>query len=91
MKEWSGMMNMPFVLTQNSYIEQNNKLEQGTMKAFKQMSQEATKGIIKAYSAIGVQPDEQDILDIAVSYYGAWQRCGFSSHNGVGVVIDLPT
>ena len=91
MKEWSGMMNMPFVLTQNSYIEHNNKLEQGSMKAFKQMSQEATKGIIKAYSAIGVQPDDQGILDIAVSYDGAWQRRGFSSHNGVGVVIDLLT
>jgi len=55
------------------------------------MSQEATKGIMKAYSAIRVQPDDQSILDIAMSYDGAWQRRGFSSHNGVGVVIDLLT
>ena len=58
MKEWSGMMNMPFVLTQNSYIEHNNMPEQGSMKAFKQMSQEAAKGIMKAYSAIGLQPND---------------------------------
>ena len=91
MKEWSGMMNMPYVLSQNSYIEHNNKLEQGSKKAFKQMTQDSTKAIFNAYSAIGVQPDDQGILDIAVSYDGAWQRRGFSSHNGVGLVIDLLT
>ena len=91
MKEWSGMMNMPFVLTQNSYIEHNNKLEEGSRKAFNQIGQETTKEIFKAYSAVGVQPDDQGILDIAVSYDGAWQRRGFSSHNGVGSVIDLLT
>ena len=47
--------------------------------------------IFNAYSALGVQPDDQGILDIAVSYDGAWQRHGFSSHNGVGLVIDLLT
>ena len=67
MKEWSGIMNMPFVLTQNSYIEHNNKLELGSMKACKQMSQEATKGIVKAYSTTGVQPDDQGI-----PYSKAW-------------------
>lgn len=91
MKEWSGMMNMPFVLSQNSYIEHNNKLEQGSKEVFKLMSQETRTEIFKAYSAIGVEPDEQGTLDIAVSYDGAWQRRGFSSHNGVGSVIDLLT
>ena len=39
MKERCGMINIPFVLTRNSYIEHNNRLEQGSMIAFKQMSQ----------------------------------------------------
>ena len=79
MKDWSGMMNMPYVLTQSSYIGHNSKLELGSMNKFEQISQEVTKGIFEAYSAIGVQPDDQGFLDIAVSCDGAWQRHGFTS------------
>ena len=52
MKDWSGMMNMPFVLTHNSYIEYNSKLELGSMNKFEQICQEVTKVIFEAYSAI---------------------------------------
>ena len=38
-------------------------------------------------------PDQRGkaVKDIAVTYDGTWQKRGHSSHNGVGVVIDLHT
>ena len=36
-------------------------------------------------------PDANGVLDVAVSFDGAWQRRGHSSHNGVASVIDLIT
>lgn len=91
MKEWASMMNMPCVLSQNAYIMHNNKLEQGSMDTFRVMSETTDKAIFKAYKDVGVEPDEDGILNIAVSYDGAWQKRGYSSHNGVASVIDLLT
>lgn len=34
---------------------------------------------------------DDDILDIAISYDGTWQKRGFSSHNGIGIITDLLT
>ena len=36
-----------------------------------------------------IQPD--DIIDIAVTFDGSWQKLGHSSHYGLGAVIELET
>ena len=36
-----------------------------------------------------IQPD--DIIDIAVTFDGSWQKRGHSSHYGLGAVIELET
>ncbi len=43
------------------------------------------------YAEIGQMPDQDNIVNIAVSYDGSWQKRGHSSHIGVGIVIDLLT
>ena len=55
------------------------------------MRDKACEAIHKSYADIGVQPDENGILDIGVSYECTWQKRGHSSHNGIGSVIDLLT
>ena len=41
------------------------------------------------YMNPSIQPD--DIIDIAVTFDGSWQKRGHSSHYGLGAVIELET
>ena len=34
---------------------------------------------------------EDSVIDIAIGYDGSWHRRGFSSHYGIGVIIELNT
>ena len=36
-------------------------------------------------------PDDNGVLDVAISFNGSWQKRGHSSHNGIDSVIDLLT
>ena len=49
------------------------------------------ESIVTAYNEIDKHPDENGILNFAVSFDGSWQKRGFTSHNGIGAVIDLRT
>lgn len=91
MSEWSGTMNMPNHLSQNAYTNNHSKLQTASNETFNVIINETRQAIKEAYDQIGVVPDENDILDIAVSYDGSWQRRGYSSHNGMAAVIDLMT
>ena len=91
MKEWCGMMNLPCSMSQSVYKVHNKKIHDASISTFKEVKIESVKAIVQAYSDLGETTDENGILDIAVSYDGAWQRRGHSSHNGVAAVIDLLT
>ena len=47
--------------------------------------------IREAHLGVGNMPGTDGILNISVSYDGTWQKRGYHSHNGVGVVIDVLT
>ena len=40
-------------------------------------------------AAIELKSDENEVTDVGISADGAWQRRGFSSHNGTYTVISL--
>ncbi len=91
MNDWCGIMNFPNCLAHKSYSSNQSKLREASMETFDRISKDSIKSITAAYEAIGTKPDEQGVLDIAVSYDGTWQKRGHSSHNGIGCVIDLIT
>ena len=90
-REWCGIMNMPYHLSQNGYASIHERLNSASKSSFKDIQKKSIEAIFSAYAETGVLPDANGVLDVAVSFDGAWQRRGHSSHNGVASVIDLIT
>ena len=67
------------------------KITGANAATFKDIVAKSREAIGEAYSAVGVVPDENGVLNIGVSFDGSWQRRGHSSHNGMVCVIDLLT
>ena len=89
--DWCGTMNIAHSLSKNGYQKAQKKLEGASKLAFKELSEESVQAIFRSYAEDGVQPDQDGILDIAVSFDGSWQKRGHSSHNGIAAVIELNT
>ena len=47
--------------------------------------------ICQKYAEVGLLSDNENILDVAISYNGTWQKRGHSSHNGAVVIIAILT
>ena len=90
-KEWCEIMNMLFSFSQNTFNKINGKLNIASKETFNEIRQQSVVAVRDAYREIGVFPDVSGILDVAVSFDGAWHRGGHSSHNGLASVIDLVT
>ena len=90
-KQWCGIMNMPHCLSQGGYTKNMERLEKSSLETFSAISEKTKDAIVDSYGEIGVLPDENGVLDIAVSFDGSWQKRGYSSHNGMASVIDLIT
>ncbi len=84
-------MNMPYDISHNMYSKNQNKIADASATTFSEIVGKSKEAIFEAYSAVGVVPDDDGILNIGVSFDGSWQRRGHSSHNGVACVIDLLT
>ena len=91
MQQWLALMNMPYSPSLNAYHKNLKKIELGAMECFKKISDRTHIAIREAYEKVGVLPDEEGILDLAVSFDGSCQKRGFSSQNGMASVIDLIT
>ena len=91
MKEWCSIMNMPHCLSQDAYTRCHESIDVKAEEIFLHIRNASLKAIHGAYMVVGVEPDEEGMLNIALSYDGAWQRRGHSSHNGLGCVMDLLT
>ena len=90
-REWRGIMNMPYHLSQDGYTTIHERLNSASKSCFKDIQQKSIEAVFSAYAETGVYPDANGVLDVAVSFDGAWQRRGHSSHNGFASVIDLIT
>eukprot|EP00112_Aurelia_sp_Birch-Aquarium-sp1_P015507 Seg3441.4 transcript_id=Seg3441.4/GoldUCD/mRNA.D3Y31 product="hypothetical protein" protein_id=Seg3441.4/GoldUCD/D3Y31 len=91
MREWASTMNMPHYLSCDAYASAHNKIAKASSNTFKEIVAESRKAIVNAYGEIGEHPDDTGILNIAVSFDGAWQKRGHTSHNGLGAVVELMT
>ncbi len=47
--------------------------------------------VMKVMNAGFANMKDGNVIDIAVSYDGTWQKHSFSSHNDIGVIRDLLT
>ena len=91
MKEWASTMNLAHVMSYDAYRTAHQKIADASRHTFQEIARKSREAIVSAYNEIGEHPDENGILNIAVSFDGSWQKRGFTSHNGIAVVIDLPT
>ncbi len=91
MSDWAGVMNMPYTLSRDSYTKTHERIEVSSSITFDEISNQSRAAIEKAYAELGIHPDGDGILNVAVSYDGSWQKRGYSSHNGMGFVIELVT
>ena len=91
MKEWASTMNLPHVMSYDAYRTAHQKIADASKNTFQEIASKSREAIVNAYNEIGEHPDENGILNIAVSFDGSWQKRGFTSHNGIAAVIDLLT
>ena len=91
MKEWCGTMNIPQSMTLDSYYSGQVKLQDASLSMVENIKKQSLAALMDAYRDIGVHSDQNGSLTIAVSFDGAWQRRGHSSHNRLASVIDLLT
>ncbi len=94
MRDWASMMNIKSCPSKKAYQSCKEKLLAGSIKTFSEISRNSVAAIRQKYAELGKFPDNDGVLDIAVSYDGTWQRRGgggHSSHNGIGVVIEIIT
>ena len=75
----------------NAYTSNHNKIHEASFEMAKRVQEDSAKPIRNAYKDIGILPDKNGILDIAVSFDGAWHRRGHSSANGLASTSDLLT
>ena len=74
MREWASTMNMPHYLTCDLHASPQTKLAEACSIAFKEIVAESRKAIVKAYCYIGEHPDDNGILNIALSFDGSCKR-----------------
>ena len=90
-RDWCSTMNLPNCVSREAYSNNHNKIGAASKATFDKILESSREAIQTAYKDIGIVPDEQGSLDIAVSFDGSWQRGGHSSHNGMASVIELIT
>ena len=73
-------------LTEKSFASHVREIHQASDRLKTAVLNKAVK---KVYEAHGKA--EGDVLDIAVSYDGTWQKRGHTSKHGLGVVIEVTT
>ena len=66
-KEWCGIINMPYRISQDTYTNTHSKLNVASQSTFREIQKKSIEAIFKAYSETGATPDQNGILDIAVS------------------------
>ena len=89
MKEWASTMNLPHLVSSDSYRTAHQKIADASKQTFQEivLSLGSRESIVTAQNDIDKHPDENGILTIAVSFDGSWQKRGFTSHNGIGAVL----
>ena len=90
LQEFCRVMGLPGISI-NTYQSHTKILHDKCNRAAEENLQQAARTVRQAYEDADPDLVGQEVIDIAVSYDGTWQKRGHTSHNGLGVVIDLMT
>ena len=90
-RDWSTVMNTSSYMSKLAFQGSKNNIIAGSRESFEEIAKRSVEKIRERYRELGIVPDKDDVLDVAVSFDGSWHRRGHSSHNGLGVVIELLT
>ena len=90
-RDLSAVMNTPIYMSKLTFQGSKNNIIAGSRESFEEIAKRSVEKIRERYGELGIVPDKDDVLDVAVSFDGSWHRPGNSSHNGLVVVIELLT
>ena len=90
-RDLSAVMNTPIYMSKLTFQGSKNNIIAGSRESFEEIAKRSVEKIRERYRELGIVPDKDDVLDVAVSFDGSWHRPGNSSHNGLVVVIELLT
>lgn len=84
---FSGL-NLPLPITKKQFDVHQRKVENASTSAIQASDIKVRNTIVDLYKALGHEP-LNGVLDIDVSFDGTWHKRGFTSHYGVGLVIEV--
>ncbi|XP_072163439.1 uncharacterized protein [Diadema setosum] len=82
-------MNLPAPVNSKSFQDHLNHLHTTSSETADQQMAEAGQRVREMVVAENPELEEEEVLDVAVSYDGTWHKRGFVSNHGVGVVISM--
>ena len=91
-----AIMNLTAPLHPSTFNSISNEVHDASIRAAEKVMNDAAAYIRSKYEdgtfqPLNKRPNPSGVPVSAVSYDGAWQTRGFSSHHGIGVAIDLET
>ena len=78
-------------ITKKYFAKHHKKIKSVVTSKNQNWKLEVSKAIKAAYHDLDPTLTNSDVIDIAVSYDGTWQKRGHQSHTGVGIAIDTLT
>ena len=91
LEELSFFLGMPQTITGPSYSMHIGAIDAAIKRVVESHFYEAAQRLRQSVAEEGEQPDEEGILDVAVSFDGSWMKRGFTSKYGVVCVISAVT
>ena len=70
-RDWCSTMNLPTCMSREAYSNNQYKIGAASKATFDKIVEASREAIQTAYKDIGIVPDDQGILDIAVSFDGS--------------------
>ena len=84
-------MNIPPPISDTAFTSKLSSLEKSCEAALHEHLQAVHELVRTEYVKEGYASSDDEKIDIAVSYDGTWQKRGHTSHNGIGIAIDILT
>ena len=69
-RDWASVMNSPGCMSKLAFQSAKGNIISGGWKSF-EISKRSLEKIRKRYGELGILPDKENVLDIAVSYDGS--------------------
>ena len=85
------MIGMPAPSSQSNWDLHNKKLLTGLQQAVEEQYQNAAEKLRNCLHEEDSTSNDDDVIDVVVSYDGTWHHRGFKSSHGIGIVMSIDT